>query len=130
MFENQVVVVVEVRDTLAPTLEVSASPAVLWPPDGRLVEVAFDVAATDRCDPSPAIALLDARSSEPQGEGSAGAPIHDAAIGTDDRSIFLRAERSGSSSGRSYTITYRSTDASGNVTTAAAIIKVPHDLQR
>jgi len=42
--------VVDVRDTVSPTLEVTATPAILWPPDGRLVAVGFQVAASDRCD--------------------------------------------------------------------------------
>lgn len=123
-------VVVDVRDTVSPTLEVTASPAALWPPDGRLVAVGFQVAASDRCDPSPAVVLLDARSSEPQGAVDHGAPIADAEIGTDDRTISLRADRSKEGPARTYTITYRATDAAGNVTTADAVVQVPHDLRR
>ncbi len=123
-------VVVDVRDTVSPTLEVTASPAALWPPDGRLVPVGFQVAASDRCDPSPAVVLLDARSSEPQGAVDHGAPITEAEIGTDDRTISLRADRSTEGPGRTYTITYRATDAAGNVTTADAVVQVPHDLRR
>ena len=122
--------VVDVRDTVSPTLEVAASPPVLWPPDGRLVAVGFQVAASDRCDPSPAVVLLDARSSETRGAVGRGAPIAGAETGTDDRTISLMADRSTEGPERIYTVTYRATDASGNVMTADAIIQVPHDLRR
>jgi len=124
------VIVVEVRDTLSPTLEVAATPAVLWPPDGRMVEVGFRVAASDRCDPAPAIILLDVRSSEPEGAGRGGASIVGADSGTDDRSIYLKADRNSKGPGRTYAITYRATDASGNAATAAAVVRIPHDQQR
>jgi hypothetical protein len=123
-------IVVDVRDTLAPSLEVAAEPVLLWPPDGRLIEVAFRTAAGDRCDPSPAIVLLDVTSSEPDGAGRGGAPIAGASPGTDDRSIFLKAERSGGGPGRIYTITYSATDVSGNSATADAVVVVPHDRRR
>src|SRR5439155_267180 len=102
-------IVVEVRDTAPPTLGVAAAPAFLWPPDGRMVEVAFQVAAHDTCDPSPAIALVDVRSSDPLDTGRVGPSIAGADPGTDDRSISLRADRSSKGPGRTYTITYRVT---------------------
>jgi len=51
-------------------------------------------------------------------------------MGTDDRTISLRADRSTEGPGRTYTISYRAIDASGNATTADAVIQVPHDLRR
>ena len=41
--------------------------------------------------------------------------------------IYLRAERSGKSNGRVYTITYMVTDSSGNSSTASATVTVPHN---
>jgi hypothetical protein len=46
------------------------------------------------------------------------------AFGTDVRSFLLRAERNSSSSPRVYTVTYRTTDASGNATLASAQVVV------
>jgi len=122
--------VVEVRDTVSPTLAVAAAPALLWPPDGRMIDVLFQVAANDICDPSPAIVLLDVRSSDPADTGRVGPSIVGADLGTDDRSISLRAGRFSKGTGRTYTITYRVTDASGNAATAATVVEVPHDRQR
>jgi hypothetical protein len=48
-------------------------------------------------------------------------------FGTSDDEILLRAERSGTGSGRMYTIAYAATDASGNTASALAYVTVPHD---
>jgi hypothetical protein len=45
----------------------------------------------------------------------------------DDFTFMLRAERSGKGSGRTYTITYKATDASGNESMTSVTIEVPHD---
>jgi len=45
----------------------------------------------------------------------------------DDGSIYLRAERSGTGSGRIYTITYQAVDDSGNAAVARATVTVPHN---
>lgn len=67
-------------------------------------------------------------SSEPDngpGDGNTTGDITGADLGTDDRSFQLRAERSGSGSGRTYTVVYKATDASGNVATASATVFIP-----
>ncbi len=117
---------VEVRDTTPPTVIALADRGVLWPPDGRLAGVSFDVAARDLCDPSPAIMLVSVTSSEPVG-GKSWPQYAGAQFGTDDRALSLRADRSGSGPGRTYLITYRATDRSGNFSDAGATVFVPHD---
>jgi hypothetical protein len=42
-------------------------------------------------------------------------------------SIHLRAERKGNTDGRTYALTYKATDDSGNETIAKADVVVPHD---
>ena len=59
------------------------------------------------------------------GDGDTPNDIQGAALGTDDRSFQLRAERSAKGTGRIYTVTYRATDASGNGKTASATVTVP-----
>ena len=44
-----------------------------------------------------------------------------------NRNIYLKAERSGAGSGRSYVITYGATDASGNSNKASATVRAPHN---
>lgn len=121
---------IAVRDTQPPRIAaIAASGGILWPPDGRLVDVSFSVAASDLCDPAPAIALLEVISSEPSG-GRAGAQFAGAAIGIDDRQIALRADRSGNGPGRTYLVTYGARDRAGNLDTAGATVFVPHDRGR
>ena len=122
-------VLVEGGDTTPPQIAAMATPGMLWPPDGRFVEVTFAVDVADLCDPSPAVALLEVASSEPSG-GRPGAQIQGAATGSDDRLISLRADRSGAGPGRTYLVTYRTTGASGNTATAGAVVLVPHDRGR
>lgn len=120
---------VTVADTTPPALSLSVSPSTLWPPNHRLVPIGATVAATDACDAAPAIQLIAVTSNEPAnglGDGDTGDDIQDAAAGTDDRAFLLRAERSGTGTGRIYTVTYRATDASANVTVVSAQVVVPH----
>jgi hypothetical protein len=59
------------------------------------------------------------------GSGHTSPDIQGTAFGTDDREFLLRAERSGTGSGRIYTITYEAEDASGNITTGTTTVSVP-----
>ena len=124
--------IVRVVDTRPPHLTASLSPAILWPPNHRMVTVAASVAASDECGP-PSIVLSDVRSDEaddaPGGaDGKTQNDIQQAVTGTADFQFLLRAERSSTADGRTYTATYTATDGAGNVATAAAVAVVP--LQR
>ena len=118
-----------VRDTQPPRIATIAASGILWPPDGRMVDVSFSVAASDVCDPAPAVALLEVASSEPTG-GRAGAQVAGATLGIDDRQVALRADRSGNGPGRTYLVTYGALDRAGNLATAGATVFVPHDRGR
>jgi uncharacterized membrane protein len=111
-------------DTTAPTATVSVSPAVLWPPNHKLVEIEVSATATDDCDPAPGIALVSVTSNEPADARADGNSEPDIVI-TNGR-IFLRAERSGRGDARVYTLTYRATDGTGNSATKTATVTVPH----
>ena len=50
-----------------------------------------------------------------------------AAVGSDDRSISLRANPSGSGTGRTYSLTYKASDATGNVVRRTVQVVVPHN---
>lgn len=83
--------------------------------------------------PNPTITLVSIVSNEPDaglGDGDQPHDVQGAAVGTDDRAFFLRAERAGRGHGRVYTITYRATDAAGNQTLATATVTVPHDRRK
>ena len=122
-------VAVMVADTVDPSLTLSLSPAILWPPSHQLVSVTPTVDVADACDANPAIQLLSISSSEPDdglGDGDTANDIQGADPGTDDREFGLRAERSGRRDGRVYTVTYQATDASGNKAQTQATTTVPH----
>jgi hypothetical protein len=124
---------VEVRDTTPPALSLAVSPAILWPPNHRLVPVQAAPQAADACDPAPRVLLVSVASSEPDdapgdGDGRTTGDIEGAAGGIADIDFALRAERTGDGPGRSYEIVYRVTDASGHISSALALVTVPHDL--
>ena len=121
---------VEVRDTQAPTLSLTAVPNRLWPPNHKRVHVRVSWTAADACDAAPEVMLLSAASSEPDdlpgpSDGVTVGDIFDASPGTPDRDIWLRAERQDGGPGRIYTLTYAVVDAAGQVTTTQTTIVVP-----
>ncbi|HEV2489900.1 MAG TPA: PKD domain-containing protein [Candidatus Acidoferrales bacterium] len=124
---------VTVGGTAPPSLQVMLSPNVLWPPNHRLVQITATIEANDACDANPAVALVSITSNEPDnGLGDGDQPNDIQAIGggsiqfgTDVRSFLLRAERSGTGTGRIYTVTYTAKDASGNKSTVKAQVTVP-----
>jgi hypothetical protein len=125
-------VVVTRFDGTPPRISVSLSPRSLWPPNHRMVDVVARVTVADNCTPVSGLqwSLTSITSNEPDnglGDGDTGGDIQNAAIGTQDRAFSLRAERSGTGSGRVYTVTYTVRDASGNASVGSATVTVAHD---
>jgi hypothetical protein len=121
-----------VADTTPPVVTVNSAPNYLWPPNHIMYAVHSGILVLEACDPSPRVVLQSVVSSEPDdasggGDGSTTNDIQDASLGTPDFDILLRAERQGSGAGRTYTIEYQATDASGNVGVGADMVRVPHD---
>jgi hypothetical protein len=126
---------VTVADTTAPVIDAafSVTPAVLTPPDHRLVAMNVSpVVAAEVCDPDPRLfcAVASNEVVDGIGDGSTlfdivfdGQPIATQATGTreiasdgnvGDFELALRAERSGVGTGRVYTTACFGTDVSGN----------------
>ena len=128
---------VTVTDRQAPAITaITVSPNVLWPPNHKMVQITPTVTAADNCGGDLTIGLESISMNE--GDETTTSDLnHENTMGdgntTDDvqvdgaGNISLRAERSGSSSGRTYTITYSATDASGNTSEASAVVTVPHN---
>lgn len=128
-------VTIIVQDTSDPTLDLTVSPQILWPPNHKMILIDINAAAMDSCDPNPGVALTLVESSEGDDTDTFD-PAFDVTViegrkGGDiqfiDGQLYLRAERSGNSDGRTYTITYTATDADGNYVTATATVDVPHN---
>jgi hypothetical protein len=112
-------------DTIAPVLNVSISPAMLWPPNHKMVTVTPSISVAD-ANPGTTVSLVSASSSEPDNGSGDGDTDSDIVVNADG-TLSLRAERSAKGSGRVYTVTYQATDIAGNTTTASATVTVPHD---
>jgi hypothetical protein len=118
-------------DTTAPALTCEASPAVLFPPNHKLIPVQVTARLDDAGTGSGgSVRLLSVKSNEPdQGLGGGDVPddIQGWEPGKADTGGLLRAERSIKGSGRTYTLTYQGSDAAGNVATCETTVTVPHD---
>ena len=124
------IVYVSVVDTSAPSMSISLSPVVLWPANHKLIGITASIQAIDSCDASPNVNLVSIISNEVDnglGDGNSNNDIQGASFATDDRTFLLRAERSGNGNGRVYSITYRVTDASANITDVTTEVTVPHN---
>jgi hypothetical protein len=115
-------------DTTPPVLALSANHDTLWPPNHKYMTVGVTPEASDDSGEAPAVTFVSVVSDEPDDArgGGDGHTTNDI-LQVGEFSFLLRAERSGSGDGRTYTLTYRATDASGNETTATCTVQVPHD---
>ena len=118
---------IEVLDTTPPVIQnVSASPDALWAPNHKMVQVNVSATAIDNCDSSPDCAISSVSSNEPVNGLGDGDKAPDWII-TGDLSLDLRAERSGTGTGRIYTIIVTCTDECGNSTVGTASVTVQHN---
>ncbi len=96
----------------------SANPSVLWPPNHKMVDVTVNYSPTDSCG-QPACQISSVICNEPISSS-------DYTI-VDGHHVKLSADRLGSGNGRIYTITITCADASGNSSSQAVKVTVPHD---
>ncbi len=127
---DPVIVGLDVCEDVAPTFdELSVTPSVLWPANHKYVDIDATVSVSDNFDTDPMITLLSVTSNEPDNGKGDGNTVNDIVV-VDDFHFMLRAERSGTGSGRIYTIDYRVTDACGNSATASTEVHVPRSQGR
>jgi hypothetical protein len=112
-------------DSIPPTLSVSLSPSLIWPPNNKMVVIKATIAATDDRDSAPVIKLVSITCDD---NCDISKDVENAQVGVDDREFSLRAKRSGKfRSGRTYSITYSAFDSAGNSSTETVTVVVPHD---
>jgi len=107
-------------DHTLPAVRCSASPAVLWPRNHKLVPIAVDVSIDDATSGPGGFALLSVTSDQAGGA----ADMQGWATGTADAAGFLRAEASGHAV-RRYTLRYRGFDRAGNASDCSVTVIVP-----
>ncbi|HET8772358.1 MAG TPA: HYR domain-containing protein [Thermoanaerobaculia bacterium] len=111
---------VTVVDTMPPDItSVTVSPASIWPPNKKLVDVTVTVDAEDIADPALIVRIYAITCDEPIGATDAGI--------TGLLTAKLRADRNAQGDGRVYTLHIEAIDASGNRSTATVTVTVPHD---
>jgi len=124
---------VEIVDTLPPRVAVTLDPAMIWPPNHKMVNVWASVRVADKCYTDVddlSIVLMSVTSNEPDnanGDGNHEPDIMGADVGTEDYSFQVRAERAGPGNGRIYTATYKVIDPEGHEADASGEAVVPHD---
>ncbi len=98
---------------------------VLWPPNQRLVEVASVTAHDGLSGVTPGSLTILVTSNEPSNARRDNEGAQDIIV--TGGIVQLRADRSGSGTGRIYTLTASASDLAGNSTTTTTNCKVPHD---
>ena len=97
---------------------VAANPSVLWPPNGKMAEVTVNYEAQSACPVTNSLSVSTSELPGPRREPEWN--VQDA------HHVQLLADRLGTGSGRTYTITITSSNAAGTVTETTAVL-VPHD---
>ena len=122
------IVVVRVQDVNDPPVCDTARPssARLWPPNHVLMPVSI-LGVSDPNGDRIAIQATGIFQNEPVDGVGDGDTAPDAVITTEG--VLLRAERSGSGSGRVYHVTFTATDGSGGSCTGAVVVLVPRDVK-
>ncbi|HUE73799.1 MAG TPA: hypothetical protein VMP01_23165 [Pirellulaceae bacterium] len=142
---------ITVVDTIPPEVACTTDLAALWPPNHQMVEVGVFIEATDACTHPDDLLLLEVvvTSDEPDdAEGNGDGTTTGDTDGEDgfaaavdvtelftfnpatarfEGSVFLRAERAGAGSGRTYTIRATVLDSHNNLATSSCVVVVPHD---
>jgi hypothetical protein len=90
-----------------------------------MVPVAVAVATSDNCS-AVTSRIVGVTSNEPVNALGDGNTDPDWVV-TGTLTLLLRSERSGTGTGRVYTVTVESSDVAGNKSTASATVLVPHD---
>jgi rhamnogalacturonan endolyase len=112
-------------DTSPPAFKsLSASKNTLWPPNHQMVHVSVKAQLVDLLDRWPRARIVSVTSNEAVDGRDDGHTAPDWKI-TGPLSVLLRAERSGSGTGRIYTINVEAKDDSGNVALEAVTVNVP-----
>jgi PKD repeat protein len=115
-------------DTTPPSItNISATPSRIWPPNHKMVEIKVHYAVTDNATkPSCRLEVSSNEVIDGQGDGRTSS---DWTV-IDAHTVRVRAERSGTQTGRIYTIHIVCSDEAGNLARQQTSVQVQHDLRR
>jgi len=107
---------VHVVDTTPPTIASNVVSTALWPPNHTMHLILSGIAADDLNDGAVAPIIVVSSDEDANGQGDGNTEVDYEVIETADGSfdVYVRAERTGNSDGRTYTITVDAADAAGN----------------
>jgi len=115
---------ITVNNAVPPSIDqLTATPVELDPPDHRMVDVNVTASVTPACGTTATCQIVSVTSNESTNGTGDGNTSTDWVI-TGPLTAQLRAERSGSGSGRVYTLTVRCTDTSGTSSTRTITVTV------
>ncbi|MFD0828504.1 hypothetical protein ACT8ZR_23020 [Neobacillus sp. M.A.Huq-85] len=117
-------------DKTVPKLSVNLDVTRISKPNHKMIPIKATLNYSDSNSGIDSVVLLSIISNEPDnglGDGNKTNDIQEAKFGTLDTSFNVRAERSGTGSGRGYTVTYIAKDKAGNKTFAKATVMVQHN---
>jgi YVTN family beta-propeller protein len=121
---------VTVVDTTAPQIQsLTVDVPALWPPNHEFRTVSVAPVAVDAIDNALACHIVSVTSSESATARGSGATEVDAIV-DGPLTLRLRAERSGTDSGRTYSIVVECTDDSGNTARQSTSVVVRHSVSR
>jgi hypothetical protein len=131
--QSSCVQTIKVEDHEAPVITTNGQTPMMWPANHAYHTfnvTDFVTAVSDNCGGLTVgdVVIEKVTSDETENGGGDGNTFNDIIIAADCKSVQLRAERRNSSDGRVYTITFKVTDSSGNVTTKTSTIEVPKNL--
>ena len=130
---NSVQVTIKIDRTPPVISGMPAASCSLWPPDHKLVQVAFVTASDTLSGLDKNLFKVTGTSNEAPNPGEQDVVITPLGFtgpttnGAPGYIVQLRADRSGNGNGRIYTITATATDLAGNSSAATATCVVPHD---
>jgi hypothetical protein len=119
------VTVLDINDPPACDLA-QATPALLWPPNHKLVPVAI-VGVADPNNDQVTLTITGVMQDEPVNGVGDGDTSPDAV--PQGETVLLRAERAGTGNGRVYEVTFTAVDSQGGHCTGSVTVCVPHDRQ-
>ena len=110
---------ITVEDTTGPQFILTVAPAILWPPDRKMVAVSVSWMVQDNYDADPDVSLKAVTMNE---TGNA-----DDIVIAGEETVYLRAACNGKDGSRVYTLSYEAVDMFGNSTAVNATVTVPRD---